>query len=120
MRHGIAVETTDNVYKGISLLYFGQKLARSAFGLSGAFGQTGNVNQINSSMKHTYRMDKCIERIQSAIRNIDLSDVRLLYTLLVMDFCVCNTIEQSGFACIGQTYDSTFQCHFPVGLGGQR
>jgi hypothetical protein len=30
-----------------------------------------------------------------------------------MDFSVCNAIEQSGLASIGQTYNSTFKSHFP-------
>ena len=109
----VILKTTHDMHDGVHLADVGQEFVAEAFPLTGALHQTSNIHKLHAGGNGLRAAAQCCELLKTSVRNRHRADIGLdraerevrSLSLGIGD----QSIEESGFAHVGQTDDSGFK-----------
>ena len=111
--HDVAVvEAAQHVQDCICLTDIGQELVAQSFPLGGTLHQAGDVDDFNRRRDCPLGLADLCQDFQTPVRYIGGPDIRFDGTkreIGALGLTGADTIEQSGFADVGQSDDSAFE-----------
>ena len=108
------VKAAEHVDDGVALADVGQELVAQSFALAGALHQSGNVHNVTDGGHNASGVYQLGQFGQTLVGNAHLAHLGVDGAegeIGSLRLCAAQTVKKGGLAYVGQSYDSSFQCH---------